>query len=187
MANSTKVITGPKTRWSYVNVLQKDNNDKYSVSLIIPKDDLTTVKAIKEAIKRCYDEDDNKLKRGNTKVALNKLQLPLHDGDEERPEDSNYANAYYINAKATRKPDVVDKQLQPILDEEEVYSGCYGRASISFYAYNSNGNMGIACGLNNLQKVKDGERLGGGFTKAEDDFNDGFRFEEDDDDFDPLA
>lgn len=53
--------------------------------------------------------------------------------------------------------------------QSEIYSGVYGRVSISFYAFNSNGNKGIACGLNNLQKIKDGEPLGG-HTSAEADF-----------------
>jgi len=71
----------------------------------------------------------------------------------------------------------VDKNVQPILDSTEVYSGCYGRASITFYPFNTNGNRGIACGLQNLQKLADGESLGGR-SRAEDDFE-----AYDDDDF----
>ena len=72
----------------------------------------------------------------------------------------------------------MDADCQPILTRSEVYSGVYGRASISCYAFNSNGNRGIACGLNNLQKLRDGEPLGGR-ASAESDFSD----EDDDEDF----
>ena len=55
------------------------------------------------------------------------------------------------------------------MDATEVYSGCYGRLTLNFYAYNANGNKGVAAGLGNVQKLEDGEPLGG-FTRAEDDF-----------------
>ena len=90
-------------------------------------------------------------------------------GDTERPDDEAYANSYFINANSATAPGIVDANCSPILERSEVYSGVYGRASISFYAFNSNGNKGIACGLNNLQKIRDGEPLGGR-TRAEDDF-----------------
>ena len=105
------------------------------------------------------------------------LKTPLRDGDTERPDDEAYANAYFINANATTAPGIVDADRNPILTRSEVYSGVYGRASISFYAFNSNGNKGIACGLNNLQKIRDGEPLGGK-ASAESDFA-----TDDDDDF----
>lgn len=87
----------------------------------------------------------------------------------ERPDDVAYAGCYFVNANSATAPGIVDADRQPILDRSEVYSGVYGRASINFYAFNSNGNKGIACGLNNLQKIKDGEPLGGK-SRAEDDF-----------------
>jgi hypothetical protein len=95
----------------------------------------------------------------------------------ERPDDEAYANSYFLNANSTTQPGIVDANVQPILTRSEVYSGVYGRASINFYAFNSNGNRGIACGLNNLQKIRDGEPLGSRAT-AESDFAD---FAEDDD------
>ena len=117
---------------------------------------------IKEAIKLAYKEGESRLKGNNGKLpTLESLRIPLHDGDLEKQGDEIYQNAFYINAKTNKKPGIVDKYLREITNEEEVYSGCYGRASITFYAYNSNGNKGIACSLNNLQKIKDGERLSG--------------------------
>ena len=180
--NPTKVITGVNTRWSYANVWEpksiNGSSPKYSVSLIIPKTDTVTVNKIKAAIQAAYEEGEAKLK-GNSKMVppLDAIKTPLRDGDKERPGDAVYANCYFINANSSTAPGVVDADRQPILERCEVYSGVYGRASINLYAFNSNGNRGIACGLNNLQKIRDGEPLGGK-PRAEDDFA-----TEDDDDF----
>lgn len=180
MKNPTKVITGPKTRWSYANVWQPKSinggTPKYSVSLIIPKSDTVTVNKIKSAIQAAYEEGESKLKgNGKSVPSLKAIKTPLRDGDLERPDDEAYKNSYFVNANSTTAPGIVDADRQPIIDTSEVYSGVYGRASINFYAFNSNGNKGIACGLNNLQKISNGEPLGGR-SRAEDDFAD----EEDD-------
>ena len=174
--NPTKVITGVKTRWSYANVWQAKSINggapKYSVSLIIPKSDTKTVTAVKNAIQAAYDEGQSKLKGSSKSVpALTAIKTPLRDGDAERPDDEAYKDSYFINANSATAPGIVDAARNPIIEHSEVYSGVYGRASINFYAFNSNGNKGIACGLNNLQKVSDGEPLGGK-TRAEDDFAD---------------
>lgn len=172
--NPTKVITGVSTRWSYANVWDPKSINggapKFSVSLIIPKDDAATVNKIKAAIQSAYEEGQSKLKgSGKTVPALSVLKTPLRDGDVERPDDEAYANSYFVNANSAAAPGIVDADRQPIIDRSEIYSGVYGRASVNFYAFNSNGNKGIACGLNNLQKMKDGEPLGGK-SCAEDDF-----------------
>ena len=180
--NPTKVITGVNTRWSYANVWDAKSINggapKYSVSLIIPKSDTVTINKIKAAIQAAYEEGESKLK-GSAKVcpALDVIKNPLRDGDKERPGDEAYANSYFINANSATAPGIVDADCQLILDRSEVYSGVYGRASINLYAFNSNGNRGIACGLNNLQKMRDGEPLGGK-SSAESDFA-----TDDDDDF----
>ena len=172
--NPMKVITGPDTRWSYANVWEPKSINggapKYSVSLIIPKSDTRTVAKIKAAIEAAYREGESKLKgNGKSVPALSVIKTPLRDGDLERPDDAAYANAYFINANATSAPGIVDADLNPIMTRSEVYSGVYGRASITFYAFNSSGKKGIACGLNNLQKMRDGEPLGGK-ASAESDF-----------------
>lgn len=174
--NPTKVITGPETRWSYANVWQPKAIDggapKYSVSLIIPKSDTKTIEKVRAAIQAAYDEGQGKLKgNGKSVPPLSSIKTPLRDGDVERPDDEAYANSYFINANSASAPGIVDAACQPIIDTSEVYSGVYGRASINFYAFNSNGNKGIACGLNNLQKIRDGESLGGK-SRAKDDFAD---------------
>ena len=172
----TKVITGSETRWSYANVWEpkaiNGGTPKYSISLIIPKSDTKTVEKIQAAIQAAYEEGASRLKgNGKTVPQLSVLKTPLRDGDAERPDDESYANSYFVNANSATAPGIVDADRQPIINHNEVYSGVYGRASINFYAFNSNGNKGIACGLNNLQKIKDGEPLGGK-SRAEDDFAD---------------
>lgn len=181
--NPTKVITGVNTRWSYANVWDPKSINggapKYSVSLIIPKSDKATVSKIKAAIQAAYEEGESKLKgNGKSVPALDAIKTPLRDGDKERPDDPAYADSYFINANSATAPGIVDADRNPILERSEVYSGVYGRASINLYAFNSNGNRGIACGLNNLQKLRDGEPLGSK-SRAEDDFAD----TDDDDDF----
>ena len=173
-SNPMKVVTGVNTRWSYVNAWEAKSINggapKFSVSLIIPKSDTKTVAKIKAAIEAAYQEGEAKLK-GNSRTvpALSAIKTPLRDGDTERPDDPAYANSYFMNANSNTAPGIVDADCQPILDRSEVYSGVYGRASVNFYAFNSNGNRGIACSLNNLQKIRDGEHLGGK-SSAEDDF-----------------
>ncbi|WP_373486118.1 DUF2815 family protein [Acetobacterium malicum] len=174
-ANPMKVITGPDTRWSYANIWEPKSinggTPKFSVSLIIPKSDTVTVAKIKAAIEAAYQEGEARLKgNGKSVPPLAGIKTPLRDGDLERPDDPAYANAYFINANSATAPGIVDADRNVILTRSEVYSGVYGRASINFYAFNTNGNRGIACGLNNLQKIRDGEPLGGK-SRAEDDFS----------------
>jgi len=183
--NPLKVITGKDTRWSYCNVWEpkaiNGGTPKFSVSLLIPKKDTVTVNKIKAAIEAAYREGEAKLKgNGKTVPPLTAIKTPLRDGDAERPDDPAYAGHYFLNANSATAPGIVDSDCQPILTRSEVYSGVYGRASISFYAFNSSGNRGVACGLNNLQKIRDGEPLGGR-ASAESDFSD--FDDEDDDDF----
>lgn len=168
--SETKVITG-KVRFSYAHVfspsaMNEGETPKYSVSLIIPKKDKKTLAKIKKAIEAALEEGKSKF---DGKIPKN-LKMPLRDGDEDREDDENFAGAMFLNANSTVKPGIVDEDVNEILDKEEFYSGCFGRASINFFAYNKAGNKGVACGLNNLQKLEDGERLSGGGASAEEDF-----------------
>ena len=172
---ATKVITGRNTVFSYLTVNEPKaplggGTPKYSASLIIPKSDTVTVKKIQAAIQAAYEEGQSKLKgSGRAVPSLGALKTPLRDGDLERPDDPVYKGCWFINANSVTKPGVVDAGLNPIIDPSELYSGIIGRASINFYAFNSNGNKGIACGLNNLQKLSDVTPLGG-HSRAETDF-----------------
>lgn len=171
MENSTKVITG-KVRFCYTHVFEPvtmndGDNPKYNISILIPKSDTKTIDKIKKAIEAAKQAGKAKIADKNGKIPST-IKLPLRDGDEERSDDPAYANCYFVNASSTRKPSIVDANLDQIIDKEEFYSGCYGRASINFYAFNVQ-SKGIAAGLNNLQKLEDGERLEGG-SSAEEDF-----------------
>ena len=175
--NPTKIVTN-EARLSYANLWEPKSinggTPKYSVSIIIPKSDNGTIAKVKAAIEAAYREGEGEAKlkgSGKTIPALSSLKTPLRDGDLERPDDDAYADSYFINANSATAPGIVDKTCEPILDRSEIYSGVYARASINFYSFNSNGNRGIACGLNNIQKLRDGQPLGGK-SRAEDDFAD---------------
>ena len=179
--NPAKVITGV-CRLSYANIWQAKSINggapKYSASILIPKSDTKTLAKVKAAIQAAYEEGEGKLKgNGKTAPSLASLKTPFRDGDTERPDDEAYAGHWFINANSNTAPGVVDANREPIYDTSEIYSGVYARVSLSFYAFNSNGNRGIACALQNIQKVRDGEALGGK-SKAEDDFNDNFTLDD---------
>jgi Protein of unknown function (DUF2815). len=162
----TKVIV--PCRFSYLHCWEAESinggEPKYSVSAIIPKSDTETIKKIQAAVEVAKKEAVSKW---GGKVPPN-LKLPLRDGDIDRPEDEAYKDSYFFNANSRQAPQVVDAKVQPILDQSEVYSGCYGNISVNFYGYNSNGNRGVAAGLGNIQKIQDGEALSSRSTANED-------------------
>jgi hypothetical protein len=166
----TKVITG-KVRLSYEHiwkpVARDDGTEVYGCSLIIPKSDTKTINAINKATDAAIELGKSKL----GKVNRSALKLPLRDGDEDRPDDENYKNSYFINANTQTAPEIVDSERNPIRNQYDVYSGCYVRTSLNFYAFSVKGNKGIAAGLGNIQKLEDGEPLSGR-TSAADDFAD---------------
>lgn len=168
--NKTKVITGINTRLSYFHGWEpasiNGGAERYSTAVLIPKDDKVTIDAINAAVDAAIEEGIAKF--GGRKPNKAAIKLPLRDGDMER-EDEAYKGHYFVNANSNTPPQIVDRAVKPILDRSEVYSGCYAKVSLSFYAFNSNGNKGVACGLGNIQKVRDGEPLGGR-TNAADDF-----------------
>lgn len=173
--SETKVVIKEKVRFSYAHVwepvaMEEGQTPKYSVSIIIPKSAKKTLAKIEAAIKAA--EQAGKNSKFDGKIPAKYKNPTLRDGDEERPDDEAYQDSFFINASSTKKPEIVDANLDPILDKDEFYSGCYGQVSLNFYAYNKGGNKGIAAGLNNLRKLEDGDRLGGDFSSAEDDFGD---------------
>ena len=174
---STKVVN-EKVRFSYAHVfepysMEEGEKKKYSVAILIPKKKAkATLAKIEKAIEAA--KETGRAKWGNKIPA--KLKLPLRDGDEEKPDDEAYAGMFFLNASSDRKPGLVDEDLNEILDKSEFYSGCWGRASLNFFAFAGKQN-GIAVALNNLQKLEDGEPLGATITTAAEDFG-----SEDDDD-----
>lgn len=176
--SETKVITGV-VRLSYANIWVPKSIDggdeKYSCSILIPKDDKETLRKIKAAIEAAKEQ--GKAQWGGKIPA--KLHTPLRDGDEERPDDEAYAGHYFFNASSKNKPGIAKPigkgadgrvKFQEITDTTEVYSGCYAKVSVNFYPFNVNGNRGVAAGLNNIVKVQDGEPLGGGRGNIHDEF-----------------
>lgn len=170
MESSTKVVTG-KVRFAYAKVfdavaLNDGEEPKYSICVLIPKSDTKTVKAIKKAIEAAKVAGKSYLADRNGRIPST-IKQPLRDGDDERSDDPAFENMYFLNASSKRRPAIVDASLNPIMERDEFYSGCWGRVSLNFFAYN-NQSRGIAAGLNNLQKLEDDEPLGGGSTAEED-------------------
>ena len=170
-------------RISYAHLIETDKNDNYSVSLLIPKSDKKTLDEINKAVEAAIV--DGKSKLANKDGAINKkmLKLPLRDADEEGHTSPDYQGNIFFNAKSKRRPQVVDRHKEMIYDAEEIYSGCYCNVMVNFYAFAVEGNKGIAASLGNVQKVKDGDRLGYGGTTAEADFD---NFEDDENDLADL-
>lgn len=189
--NTTKVITGI-VRFSFVHLLEptafEGQEPKYSVMLLIPKTDKDTLDKIKAAQKAAAELGKTKFKNGKVPA---KLKTTLRDGDEEMdPEEyPEFKGMYFINVSNKSKVGMVGTQrdeagkLKRLDDPDEIYSGMYGRASINFFAYNTAGNQGVSAGLDNIQKTREGDHLGGGAAKPENDFDD---WEDPEDDIDDL-
>lgn len=167
------LVTG-KVRFSYANVFEPkempNGEEKYSVTLLIPKSDNTTYQKIMAEINKCLQESITSVFKS---VMPANPRLPIYDGDGLRESGGEFGpeckGHWVITAKSNTAPEIVDANCQPIISKNEFYSGCYGRASLRFYAYNQNGNKGIGCGLGNVQKLEDGQPLDGR-TTAEEDF-----------------
>jgi len=152
----------PVGKASYTYLLKPKLNAKsgkmqYSTDILFDKKiDLSKLKAaIEETIKEKWGAKRPKV-----------LHSPIKDGDGVKPKTGEpygdeYHGCFFITTKNTRKPGVVDAQTQPILDESEIYGGCYIRASLKPFAYDVDGSKGITLYLINVQKVKDGEPFGG--------------------------
>lgn len=169
---STKVITG-KVRLSYAHLFEpysaeEGHEPKYSVMLLIPKSDTKTIRAIENAQKAALE--NGKHSKFGGKIPP-KWKNTFRDADEELDTEANpeFAGCMFLNVSAKTQPGIVDRQVRPIIDPSEVYSGCYARVSINAFAFNFQGSKGVSFGLNHVQKLEDGEPLGGR-SRAEDDF-----------------
>lgn len=170
MANK-KIVT-PELRLCFTHLFEpraiaEGGTKKYSVSVLIPKTNEKFIKELRDSIQQVVDQNQDKLK---TKKGL---KLPLRDGDEEK-ESPEYAGHMFISVGSTTKPMVVDENRQEIIDPRLSYSGMYGKVSFNLFAYDTAGNKGVGCGLNAVQKTRDGESLGGTYTadQLEEDFKD---------------
>lgn len=173
--STTKVVT-PKAhpvRFSYAHVFEPQAMDgsepKYSTNVLIPKTDTVTVNMINAAVEAAKAQ--GKSSKWDGKIPSH-LKTPLRDGDIERPDDETYHGMWFLNASSKMKPGVVGPDAEPLMDRSEFYSGCHGRVSLNFYPFSAKGNKGVGAGLNNVQKLEDGEALSGG-SSAQEDFGDG--------------
>lgn len=177
---NTKVITG-KVRLSYAHLFQPytsnpDQEAKYSVMLLVPKTDKKTIADIKRAQQEALEAGKAKFGGSIPKLWKNTFR----DADEEMDTDEKpeMKGMMFMTVSSKTRPGIVDRNADPILDSTEVYSGCWARASINAFAFNTQGNKGVSFGLNHIQKWTDGEPLGGR-SRAEDDFD---KLDEDEDD-----
>lgn len=181
--NTTKVVTG-KVRLSYVALLEpkafEGQEAKYSTVILIPKTDKATIKKIQDAQKAAYEAAKNGKLKG---IKWERVKTTLRDGDEDKDteEHPEYAGHMFMSISSKTKPQIIDKYKNKVDSAEEVYSGVYARVSLNAYAYNTAGNKGISCGLNNVQIVAPGDYLGGK-TSAEADFDE-WEEDEDEEDF----
>ncbi len=176
--NANEIIIPCRLSYSHIWEPASVNGSapKYSVCCLMEKSDTKTLQRLETLIKRVIQESAAKW---GGKIPPN-LKLPLRDGDTER-DDENYAGCMFLNANSSHAPAVIDARCQPVMDQDEVYSGCYANVKISVYAFNANGSRGIGCGLVAVQKVRDGERLAGssgtdGFEAIEADSTDDFSY-----------
>lgn len=168
-------ITTGRVRFSFTNIFtprapQEGGEPKYSLTILIPKSDVATIQAIQQAMEIAVQDGISSTFGGARPPRLN---MPLYDGDGVRPTSGEpfgeeCKGHMVMTASSLQQPSVVDVNVQPILNQAEVYSGCYGRVSLRFFAYNKNGNKGVGCGLGNVQKLADGEPLSGRTSPADD-------------------
>lgn len=182
---SRTVVTG-EGRFSFPSLFEAREPDnegdkpKYEVTLLVPKSDKETVQKLKKAIKAAAEE--GKTTKFGGKIPAN-LKNPLHDGDDKADDYPEFADHFYFAARSTKRPGIVDKNLNAVIDAEKVYPGVYGRLQVEAFAYNHpKGGKGVALSLQNAQVLRDGEPFGSVAQKAEDAFNDGFTTANDDDD-----
>lgn len=172
MAGPTKVVTG-EVRLSYVHLFEKYAYDekqdpKYSVTLLIPKSDTKTIEALRAA--EAEATEYGRSNKWGGKVPKDLKPSIIKDGDEDADDYPERRGHWMMTVRSDNKPGVVDANVQPVMDSNEVYSGCYARASLNAFAYKSPVSKGVSFGLNHVQKLRDGEPLGN-VTRPEDDFD----------------
>jgi hypothetical protein len=187
--SNVKVVTG-RVRLSFPNLFkaraaEEGQDAKFSVEILIPKGDTKTVAKIRNAQNAAANSEKGRKALGDAiptwgaeKFPHKKFSDTLRDGDDEDEQDGRPERAghWFMNARSAEqyKPQVVNKDLEPILDQSEVYGGVYARVSLSAYAYSTQGNKGVSFGLNSVQILGYGEPLGAAREKAEEVFGDDF-------------
>ena len=172
MARIPGFVTGP-VRLSYVHLfepwaLNEDDDKKFSAVLLIPKTDKATIQKFADAKAAALEEGKQRFGTGWGKKGV---KYTLRDGDEEADLDANpeYAGHLFVSVSNSRRPGIVDRNVQPILDSTEVYSGCWARVKLEVFPYkHQQGGDGISFSLGNVQKLRDDERFDGSTTPEQD-------------------
>lgn len=173
---STQVVTG-EIRLSYANIWEPKASEeggklKYSTAILIPKTDKETIKKINAAVEEAKKIGITKCKGWKGRIpAGQNFKTPLRDGDEEKPDDDTYVGHYFFNASSDKKPQIVDRNNNEVMDKESVYSGCFCRVAVNFYPFDTRSN-GVAAGLNAIKFLRDGDALGGGRIDVNEAFGD---------------
>ncbi len=172
--DAMKVLTG-ECRLSYANLItpraaQQGGEAKYSVTLLIPKSDITTKADIDASMQAAAQDAMAKVWNG---VRPPNLRVPIYDGDGVRPSGEAFGpeckGHWVITASTKMKPQVVGMDnINVELAPSDIYSGMYGRVTIRFFGYSNSGNKGVGCGLGNIMKTRDGEALAGNASAASD-------------------
>lgn len=153
-------------RLSYAHIWEMHTcfgNTQYSTGILIPKNH-PQIGQIMNEIEKLKSEFAAK----HNGDIPHGFKIPLRDGDIERPQDENYRGHYFMNATSKKRaPQIVDIYKNPITDRELVYSGCFVNVSVNLFTFDM-ASKGIAVGLNNIQKIRDGAKLGGATSAAED-------------------
>lgn len=169
-------VTINDVRFSYCNLFQPkapfnnpQGDPKYSVTVLVPKTNTAAKAVIDNAIAQAIDAGVSSKWNG---VRPPQPAICVHDGDGPRPSDGSSfgeecKGCWVFTASTKQPPFVVDEYVQNIIDPTKVYSGMWGNVNVTFFAYNNAGKKGIGCGLNGVQKIRDGEALGGQITAQE--------------------
>jgi len=174
MPTNPKTVTLGEVRLSYVNVWEPQArpgtaDEKYSVTILLPKSNTAAKAALDAAVAAAIEAGVSSKWNG---VRPPQIAICVHDGDGPRPSDGQpfgeeCRGMWVFTASSKQQPFIVDANVQPIINKADVYSGCWGRVNVTFFAYNNNGRKGIGCALNGLQKLRDDEPLAGRITAEE--------------------
>lgn len=164
---NTANIISPEFRVSFPNVFRpqamkgSNNEPKYGITMLFKKGE--NLAALEKAVLDCATEalgaDRSKWPKG--------LRSPFRD-QGERDYEGYEQGAVFVNATSKQRPGLVDANVQDIIEERQFYAGCYARASLRAFYYDSSGNKGVGFGVQNIQKTRDGEPLGGRTTPEQD-------------------
>lgn len=174
MDNLTNVTTA-KVRLSYVHLFKpyaytQGQEEKFSCTILLPKADVETKARIDAAVEAAKQKGISEKWNGQCPPIIS---VPIYDGDGVRPSDGVAFGpecrghwVFTASAKADYPPEIVDVNMNPIINQSEIYSGIYARVNVNFFPYMFGGKKGIGCGLGPVQKLADGEALGGSAPTA---------------------